>query len=362
MTAITWKRAALCVAAALVLAAEAPAQRPKKDNPNDKKPAVPVPDTQPASQPAISVVNDTLAEEEAKKVGESLGREMFYYETEHFTWCASLPESRMRPIAEGAEAVYRLFAEITGVKSWRELYEKQRCMGVLLPSKREYEQYVSFYAETYKTWNKEKFVASKTSVSYYFTPSSRPTLVTHVKPNDDDFLRQIMSHMAAHSLVNRFAYHNNFLPAWLEEAVSVWFEGEVCGKVACRCFSGTFYGKAEQADPKITAGLPLAKWKTKTKVDTQTTRAKNLTALWRLQLGELTLEDVEKGYAVVSWMMTDRPKFAEFMKIMKKNWPKDVNSEYSDAKGKAQEIAFKEAYGKSIDEVEAAVKLHVQKF
>lgn len=331
---------------------------PAKDKKAEKPASQPAPE-QPQTRPS-EVIGDTKAEEESKEIASHLGKEFHYFETDDFTWCTTIPESRMKPIAEGAENVYKKFAADAGVKSWRELFDGQRAMGILVPSKREYDQFIEWYAQKYPVWDKKKWAESKMSTNYLFTASTRPTVVTHVKPNDDDFLRQIMAHMTGHEVVNRYKYHNNFIPAWIEEGAAIYYEGEVCAKVACRCFSGSFYGTKEPTDPTAVKGVPLDKWKGKAKGDIVSSRAKNITALWRLQLGELTAEDAEKCYAVVHWMASQPGKFPEFLAAMKKKWPKEVNSQFSEPKGKAQEEAFKQVYNLTMDQVEDAVRQHVK--
>lgn len=354
------KSMTVLVAALLaILSGIAVAQRPGKKNSDPKPDPKKQPTTQPTSQP-VFVVTDPKAETEVKDVSTTLGKDLLYLESDNFTYASSINEARMRPIMDGVERVYEKFSADAGIKQWADLFGPQRPMVLLVPTKREYDQYVAWYAEKYPVYDKAKFKTAKQAATYFFTTATRPVLITHVKPNDDEFLKQVICHLAGHVMVHRYKFHNNFVPPWLEEGAAIFYEGMACGKVACRCFSGSFYGKQDAVDPTIVHGQPLDKFRAKAKSDVGTTRSKNMTALWKMQLGELTLEDVEKAYVCISWMASQPGKFPEFLKAMKKAWPAEVTSLYSEAKGKAQETAFKEVFGKTMDEIEAALKAHVQ--
>jgi hypothetical protein len=357
----------IAIAAVLVgVALGAPGVFGQKDKP---KPKSGKGETAVAPPVAPAGVIDPKCEAEAADIGKLLGKEMFYFESDHFSWCTCLPEPRMRPLMEAAEANYRKFVDDSGIGSTtgakpeaQEFFPDQRPLGVIVQTKREYETYVAWYAEKHvSAARRESFQSAHKSDRFYFTSSTRPTLVTHVKPSDDDFIKSVMAHLATHMMIKRYCYHNNSIPPWFEEGAAAFYEGDTLGRLACRCFSGNYYGAAV-TDAELVRGQPLQKFKQKAKADVLGKRCKNLSAMFKLTLGELTLEDIEKSYAVVAWMVSQPGKLASFLKATKKHWPKEVQNEFTEAQAAAQVAAFKEVFGMTLEQVEAAVRTYVQKF
>ena len=59
-------------------------------------------------------------------------------------------------------------------------------------------------------------------------------------------------------------------------------------------------------------------------------------------------------------MMSQPKKYAAFLKAMKKHWPAEVVIQHSPGKAKAQEKAFKEVFGMTLEQVDQAVLKHVK--
>jgi len=197
---------------------------------------------------ALGLRDDEKARAETKEVAKSIGKKMNFLETPNFTWCSSLPASRTKYVASAAESAFGIFAKNSGVATWRQLWGDRKCMGVVVPSKRDVKKYNRWYAKKYPVWDVEQFIRLHDKSSYWFESASRRVLVLPVKPNTDEFIAAEAAHLTGHLLTNRFAFHNNFVPPWLEESVAVYLESRVMKKVMCRCFSEA-YGVASGDDP-----------------------------------------------------------------------------------------------------------------
>lgn len=313
-----------------------------------------------SSAGAHAPLEDEKAKKEVADIGKSLGKRLHFSETANFTWASSVPAGRLRSVQNAAEKAYKIFAEDSGVVTWREMFGAQKALGVVGPNRRAFKKYTKWYAENQPVWSKEQYVSLHEESHWYATSSPRVTFSSHFKPHDQKFLENINAHLVGHLCAERYAFHNNFTPAWFMESLAVYLETKVTGKAQCGCYQD-FYGVGA-GDEDRQLGLPRSKMHARIKKAVKKRRLKNMKGLIKLQsLSQLEYDDVLKGYAVVSWMMSQKGKTAKFLKAMKKYWPSEINLEFTSDKQKATEKAFKEAFDLTLDGVDSAVDQHVKK-
>ena len=312
--------------------------------------------------PTATVVTDTKAAAEAESLARTLSKDMVYLESENFTWCMALPKDQTKAIIDTGESVYRQFAKDAGLLNWSEMVPGQRPMVVLTPTKSEFDMFSEWYAETYPVYDKKKFVDAKKKTDWYAAVASRAMLAGHVKPLDGEFLKMTVAHLVGHLVVQRHAYNNNFVPAWLDEGVAAYYEAKVAGRVGIHCFSLTRDRQRPHTSEKVTSrGATLMNFHSKLKKDLAKPDALSLQMMWQPSLSDMTLVELTQGYAVVSWMASQPGKLPLFIKTLKRLWPTDVTPEYTSGKGRAQEKALQEVFNLEISEVELAGREYVQK-
>lgn len=305
-------------------------------------------------------LEDEKAKKEVGDLGKATGKRMHFSESANFTWASSVPPGRVKSIQTAAERAFKIFADNSGVVSWREMFGAQKPMGVVAPNSRGFKKYTRWYAKTYPVWSAEDYVNMHNGSSWYATSSPRVCFASHYKPHDQKFLEAINAHLIGHLCAERYAFHNNFTPAWFMESLALYLETKVTGKMQCGCYQD-MYGLAA-GDEDRQQGLAKSKFHARIKKALKKRQLKNMKGLIRLQaLNQLEYADIMKGYAVVSWMMSQKGKTAKFIKEMKKNWPAEISNTFDASKGAAIEKAFKATFDLTLGGVDAAVDAYAKK-
>ncbi len=309
---------------------------------------------------ATSQPQDAKAKDEVKTMSKKIGKKLRFVETKNFTWASSMSTGKTKLVSSGAEKAYKIFTDHAGVDDWMKMWGGQKCMGVLVPTKRDYKRFNKWFAENYKVWSKKQWPINKDLADYYCESGSRRLMTTYVKPNSDAHVRAIITHLTGHMMVLRYNFHNNFVPPWLEEGMAIYMEAQVNKRHACKCFNDPYGSVAVNPNDPV-AGYPTAKWKVAIKKASKKGKLKSVKALMRVRLSELELADAQKAYATVSWMMSQDKKCAEFIAAMKRAWPRKIAMEYEMGHGEAQAKAFKEVFSMTLVEVDKAVAKHIAK-
>ena len=300
---------------------------------------------------------DKAALEESRAAAKAIGKDLLYFESENFTYAVMIPKERLKPIVDAVESVYHEFATDAGLKGWQDLSPKQRPMVLMTMTKAELDAYTAWYAGTYPVFDKTKYVESKANVDWYLTVSTRPVLALHFTGNNEKFVQMTAAHLAGHYVAQRYGYIQNFMPAWLDEAVASHYEGKATTEIGCRCYGLYDPIKRPKTSEKMSVrGVQVSTYKTKAKPNLLAKEAKTLSEVWKLSMVDLEPKDVEKAYAVVAWMASTPGKLPAFIKSMKESWPAEVTSSHTDAKAKAYEKAIQAVFGKTVAEVEPAVR------
>lgn len=316
--------------------------------------------TAPAPAGAARVREDEKAKKEVGDITKALGKRMHFSESANFTWASSVPPGRARSIQRAAERAFGIFAEDSGVSTWREMFDGQKAMGVICPNARGFKKYTAWYAKTYPVWNKEEYVKLHSGSSWYATSTPRVCFASHYKPHDQKFLEAINAHVVGHLCAERYAFHNNFTPAWFMESLAIYLEMKVTGKMQCGCYQDQYGLAAGDEDRQM--GLAKSKVHARIKKAMRKRQLKNMKGLIKLQaLSELEYNDVLMGYAVVAWMTSQKGKTAKFIREMKKAWPPEISIAYAPGKGVATEKAFKATFDLTLQGVDAAVDAYVKK-
>ncbi len=304
----------------------------------------------------MAVLETARDKKEAEEIAAMLGKRMKFFETENFTWCTSLPKGKMTKIMNEAERCYKIFAQEAGYSSWKKFWAGGRkCMGVIVPNKRDYRKYIKWYAKKYPVYSKEQFVKNHVRGNWFSEPATRNVMVTHLKPNDEIFVGAIMCHLMGHQCIDRHRFNNNFTPGWLRESMGLYFQGKVHGRMQCGSFDDP-YGLGEE-DEARQKGLKNLEFKSRVKKSIGKHRLKNTKNIFQLAtLKELTFLDTQKGHLIVSWMLKKRGNLAKFIAATKSAWPGDIVMENTKGKVKAQTKALKSVFGVTPEDADKALR------
>ncbi|MCA9321078.1 MAG: hypothetical protein KDB53_10100 [Planctomycetes bacterium] len=303
---------------------------------------------------------DERAKAEVQDIAKSIGAAMNFTESPHFTFCTSMSSAQVGPILGAAEKAYGLWAKHVGSDNWRSLWAEQKAMVVICPSKREYQRYLKWYADKYPVWSAEEFVKGHSQAQWFPEPATRNVLGTHHKPHSEDFLKQIVVHLVGHMIIDRYAFNNNFTPAWLREGMGMWMEAQVLDGASCACYQGAYGLRGKDAD-RGKQGLPRAKLHTRVKNAITKHEGKNTKGITVLAaLDQLSFDDMLTSYALIDWMMSQPKGLANFLRAMKQGWPAEVVPGHLPAKTAAQEKAFKKVFDMTFEQVDEALQEHVK--
>jgi hypothetical protein len=295
---------------------------------------------------------------EVEEIAKGINTKLEFMESANFTFATAVSRSEMRALIQIAEDAYLRFAKTTGLSGWKDLFGDSRCMIVILPTKSHFKKYAEWYERKYA---RENFKSVADGARFFCVDTPRSAIAMHLKPADVEKLRFTVCHEVGHLAIMRYHFNNNFVPPWLGEAYGAWLESRVLGKNDCYCFSGG-YGESGGGKEDPMAKMRFEKFRERLKSVLVKGNDRRLSQIWKLQYSEMTTEDMLKSWAVVDLMHSQGPdKFAAFLRLMKTYWPRAIRYEYFDEKGEAQEKAIKEAFGWSLEDLEAQVKRHVPK-
>ncbi|MEZ6194422.1 MAG: hypothetical protein R3F20_01660 [Planctomycetota bacterium] len=302
---------------------------------------------------------DEKAEKEVEKIAEALGVKMHFFESKYFTFCSCKPAATMAKLSKTADEAFENFNVDTKVQGWKHLWQDQKTMIVVLPSKGAFKQYIKWYADTYPVWNKEQFVKNHEKSDFCHEIQQRRMIACHLKPHDLDYLIQVVAHQTGFLCANRLHFKANFVPPWLEEFTGAWIEAKTTDQMVCsttRDSYGATPFKIDDGPKKV-----FKKFLELSKDSFAKGNAKTVAGIMRPRLHELKLVDLYTGYVLIDWMRSQPGKYSAWVRAVRRNWPSAIESTFSKAQQEAQEKAFKEVYNVTLPELDKALKEHAKK-
>jgi|GEM_PF-4422172 hypothetical protein len=288
---------------------------------------------------------------EVQRIGDGMGEKLEALESDHFLFALGIPRTQAQPSVQAAEGAWKEFETFSGVQDAGELFGSKKPLVGLFAAKTGYDKFAEWYGATYKPW--PGFVDNVKRAVFWPQPHPRIATFTHLKPNTPESVRNVIAHEVGHLLIMRWKYHNNFLPAWLEEGFACWIEAKSLGRSNCFCFAGGYGDRATRLD-KIN-DIEWPRWKSAVALQVKGKHDKALKSLIPMTLSDLSAAEMGKAWSLVDWMVAQADgKFLKFVERMKANWPKDIVFEHSEAKGLAQEKALQEVFGLDAEGVDDA--------
>lgn len=294
--------------------------------------------------------------EEVDAIKEATKLPLRMEETANFVWVYTIGTANLKKAAEAGERAFKVWQEISGATSWEQMWAPSRegtrkCLVFVMKNKLDYRRIINWYDDKYAPYQGFKDVA--TPQSYITTPSPRVAIFSHALPVSEPDLTHVIAHEVGHICIQRFAYHNNHLPPWLEEGFALWMEARVMQKTNCYCFSGGYGDSA--AGVKDMGFMEWKKWRELNSRLAGRGADKNMKELLRLRLNEMSTLDAGKAASVVDFMIaTDPKKFSHFLQRMKAAWPQgDYDPAFKQTHLAAQERGLKESYDWSLEQLDA---------
>jgi hypothetical protein len=291
-------------------------------------------------------------EDEVKAIKERTNLSLHFLETDNFVWAFTISSSNMRSVSAKGEEAFKVFKDLSGITGYEEIWGPTRegskkCIVFALKNKLDYKKILNWYEDAYAPYKGFKDVAG--GVSYITQPSPRVAVFMHALPTPEADLTYVIAHEIGHVCVQRYAYHNNHLPPWLEEGCGIWMEAKVMKKTNCYCFAGG-YGDASSGIKDMT----LYEWSKWRELNTRMVGRgadKNLKDLARLRLGEMSSLDAAKAASIVDFMVQkDSKKFVLFLRRMKSAWPQgDYDPAFKPEHLKAQDRGLKDSFDLDVD-------------
>ncbi|HMS17946.1 MAG TPA: hypothetical protein PKA37_13975 [Planctomycetota bacterium] len=273
-------------------------------------------------------------------------------ETENFLWVYTVATPTLKKVSNTGEAAFKVFKEVSGITSFEEIWGPSRegnrkCIAFVLKNKLDYRKILAWYEEKYDPYKGFKDVAG--GASYITQPAPRVAIFIHALPVAEADLTYVIAHEVGHLCIQRYAYHNNHLPPWLEEGFALWMEARVMKGTNCYCFSGGYGDSA--GGIKDMSKFEWTKWRELNTRLVGRSADKNLKDLLRLRLNELSSLDAAKAASIVDFLVAkDSKKFVLFLRKMKGAWPQgDYDPAYKAEHLKAQERGLKDSFDWDVD-------------
>lgn len=228
---------------------------------------------------------------------------------------------------ELAEKNYNWFLQKVGLDADADHFRGRKGVIWLIKDKRAFDRLLN-------KWGTTKIGLSADDVAYYTQPGKGGGLhsglglfdITAVENLDDSGVRTAVVHSSSHMLIDWFViYGGRGSPPWLTEGWSHYAEQYFTGIGQQTCTTRAFYGAG--------GGISDKKFTTKDAKD----HCKGMVLdgsddvfenISKKDINGLNGDDLAKGYTIVDWLMTVRPKdFVKFMASMKQGDEKTIQIE-----------------------------------
>lgn len=299
------------------------------------------------------------AEAEVRALEAAVGSKFHFEESKNFIWALEMSSAQAKPLVDTGERAMATWQEMTGEDSWRGLFGARKALIVCTKDRRSYMRFLAWYEKTHPVgWSGFQDVAS--AGEFFVMPAPRVAAMFHLKPRPLEEAPGVVAHEIGRLLAMRHAFHNNFLPPWLEEGFGLWLEAKVTGRNVTFTF-GEAYGAKDLAKDKLT-GITWASWKAIVRDMATKRKDAAMKAILPKRMSELGADNTGKAWSVIDYLIQkDAKAFPKYLQLMKRYWPRVMKPEWDPKHGEAQAKALQEAYGLTMETLDTEWRNFIQK-
>jgi hypothetical protein len=277
----------------------------------------------------------------AARQGKAVGAEAVVVFTGAWAWVDFLGDGREPDRAAKMEEAFALAKEVLGSAPW-----ERRALAVACSGRDQYLRWIDAEGRTLPGMRGSFLEWAKSATGLKWV---EPPVLCRSNLPDTAAMMGAFVHTAGHLLVHRWKTVNREQPFWIEEGFGGWLEQRVLGHRTSHCWAvgpESGYGKLARGTKQWEVDDP--DWVALVKEAARENGFLPLDQLDALPQGQYSNREVGQAFSLVAFLLDgeEPARFRDYLERVKN--------------GVKSPVAFRQAYGRSFEEIEPAWKEHVR--